>query len=124
LAYSWNWRWRRHIPPKRRLTFSELHGVTAHQTELFGLLGVTRFFQYRCLVRTVGSELRVWKSSFLPLLHNRNASQRRRLLSLGSSLNLVWLRSTSFGETYRVLLYGRRENQANGHQEEGTASRT
>jgi hypothetical protein len=35
---SWNtlapWRWRRHVPPKRRLTFNGLHGVISQQTEL------------------------------------------------------------------------------------------
>jgi hypothetical protein len=29
------WRWRRHVPPKRRLTFNGLHGVISKKTELF-----------------------------------------------------------------------------------------
>jgi hypothetical protein len=27
----WPWRWRRYVPPKRRLTFSELHGVISQK---------------------------------------------------------------------------------------------
>jgi hypothetical protein len=26
----WHWRWRQHIPPKCRLTFSRLHIITLH----------------------------------------------------------------------------------------------
>jgi hypothetical protein len=29
------WRWRRHFPPKRLLTFSGLHGVISYKIELF-----------------------------------------------------------------------------------------
>jgi hypothetical protein len=29
------WRWRRYVPPKRRLTFTGLHGVISQKTELF-----------------------------------------------------------------------------------------
>jgi hypothetical protein len=29
------WRWRRHAPPKRRLTFNWLHGVISQKTDLF-----------------------------------------------------------------------------------------
>jgi hypothetical protein len=30
-----HWRWRRHIPLKRRLTFNRLHGITAQKIEFF-----------------------------------------------------------------------------------------
>jgi hypothetical protein len=29
------WRWRTRVPPKRQLTFNQLHGVIGQQTELF-----------------------------------------------------------------------------------------
>jgi hypothetical protein len=29
------WRWRRHVPPKRLLTFNRLHGVVSQRIELF-----------------------------------------------------------------------------------------
>jgi hypothetical protein len=35
LAYFSTWRWRRHIPQKRRLTFNGLHGFISLKTELF-----------------------------------------------------------------------------------------
>jgi hypothetical protein len=35
LAWLRPWRWRRHIPPKRRLTSNGLHGVISQKTELF-----------------------------------------------------------------------------------------
>jgi hypothetical protein len=34
------WRWRRYVPPKRRLTFNRLHGVISQKTELFITTGV------------------------------------------------------------------------------------
>jgi hypothetical protein len=34
------WRWRRHVPPKRRLTFNGLHGVISRKAELFITTGV------------------------------------------------------------------------------------
>jgi hypothetical protein len=35
-----SWRWRRHVPPKRRLIFNGLHGVIFQKTELF----ISQFF--------------------------------------------------------------------------------
>jgi hypothetical protein len=29
------WRWRLHVPPKRRLAFNKLHGVMSQKVELF-----------------------------------------------------------------------------------------
>jgi hypothetical protein len=34
------WRWRRHVPPKRRLTFSRLHSVISQKIELFVSINV------------------------------------------------------------------------------------
>jgi nitrate reductase gamma subunit len=35
LSYSYRpWRWRRHVPPKRRLTFNGLRGVISQKVEL------------------------------------------------------------------------------------------
>jgi hypothetical protein len=31
----WSWRWRRHVPPKRRLTVNGLQGVISHKIVLF-----------------------------------------------------------------------------------------
>jgi hypothetical protein len=31
----WSWRWRRHVPPKCRFTFDELHGVISQKIVLF-----------------------------------------------------------------------------------------
>jgi hypothetical protein len=31
----WPWRWRRHVPLKRRLTFSGLHSIISQKVELF-----------------------------------------------------------------------------------------
>jgi hypothetical protein len=31
----WSWRWRRYVPPKRRLAFNELHDILSQKTELF-----------------------------------------------------------------------------------------
>jgi hypothetical protein len=33
-----SWRWRRHVPPKRRFTFNGLYGVISQKIELFLLL--------------------------------------------------------------------------------------
>jgi hypothetical protein len=33
------WRWRRHVPPKRRLIFNKLHGVISQKIELFMTTG-------------------------------------------------------------------------------------
>jgi hypothetical protein len=35
------WAWRRHVPPKRRLTFNGLHGVISQKIVLFIATGVT-----------------------------------------------------------------------------------
>jgi hypothetical protein len=35
LAHSWPWRRRRHVPPKRQLTFNRLQGVISQEEELF-----------------------------------------------------------------------------------------
>jgi hypothetical protein len=37
----WSWRWRRHVSPKRRVTFSGVHGVISQKTELFMTIAVT-----------------------------------------------------------------------------------
>jgi hypothetical protein len=42
LAYFRPWRWKWHLPPKRRLTFSALHGVISHKIELFMRMMVVR----------------------------------------------------------------------------------
>jgi hypothetical protein len=31
----WLWRWRRHVPPKRRLTFNGLHGIIAEYRTVY-----------------------------------------------------------------------------------------
>jgi hypothetical protein len=36
----WPWRWRRHVPPKRQLTFHGLHGVISRKIELFRIVDV------------------------------------------------------------------------------------
>jgi hypothetical protein len=49
LIYSRPWRWRRHIPPKRRLTFNGLHGIVSQKIELFtkwAILWARVVFQY------------------------------------------------------------------------------
>jgi hypothetical protein len=38
LVFSWPWRWRRHIHPKRQLAFSGLHSVISQKIELFILV--------------------------------------------------------------------------------------
>jgi hypothetical protein len=40
LAWLQPWRWRRHILPKRRLTFSRLHGVISQKIQLFITISV------------------------------------------------------------------------------------
>jgi hypothetical protein len=32
------WRWRKHVPPKRRLTFNRLHSIISDKTELFAVI--------------------------------------------------------------------------------------
>jgi Tfp pilus assembly protein PilN len=39
------WRWRRYVPPKRRLT-PLLHGATSHKTAFFILLGRWKYWKY------------------------------------------------------------------------------
>jgi hypothetical protein len=39
------WRWRRHVPPKRRLAFNRLRGVRPQKTEFFRLLVVCHIFK-------------------------------------------------------------------------------
>jgi uncharacterized membrane protein YjgN (DUF898 family) len=33
-----SWRWRRHVSPKRQLTFNGFHGVISHKTEFSTVL--------------------------------------------------------------------------------------
>jgi hypothetical protein len=33
----WSWRWRRYVPPKRRLTFNGLHGILSKNILLFNI---------------------------------------------------------------------------------------
>jgi hypothetical protein len=59
------WRWRRYVPPKRRLTFTRLHGVISQKvvsTSFFlsfygstSLVGLGHFFQF--LIYTVSRTL-------------------------------------------------------------------
>jgi hypothetical protein len=43
----WPWRWRRHIPPKRRLILNGIHGVISQNTELFVTTAVRTSDFYR-----------------------------------------------------------------------------
>jgi hypothetical protein len=38
------WKWRRHVPPKHRLTFNGLHGVISQKTVLFASTLVTKLY--------------------------------------------------------------------------------
>jgi hypothetical protein len=35
VCFPWTWRWRRHVPTKRQLTFNGLNDILSHKTELF-----------------------------------------------------------------------------------------
>jgi hypothetical protein len=35
LVYFWPWKWKRHVPPKRRLIFNRLQGIISQKLELF-----------------------------------------------------------------------------------------
>jgi hypothetical protein len=52
------WRWRRHVSPKRRLTFDGIHDVISHKIELFITIAVRNWDPGQC-----------WRSGFLTAWH-------------------------------------------------------
>jgi hypothetical protein len=42
----WPWRWRRHVPPKRLLTFNRLQDVISQNTEGFSIINATPAYEY------------------------------------------------------------------------------
>jgi hypothetical protein len=60
------WRWRRHVPPKRRLTLNELHGVISQKMVLFTTTAVrTSNPVYISIYIFLSLELPLYLSTFL-----------------------------------------------------------
>jgi hypothetical protein len=70
----------RHIPPKRRLTFNELHGVISQKTEVFVTAAVRtsnpapakNFWEQGAEGEYVGVLISLWLFLFSYLQHNQN----------------------------------------------------
>jgi hypothetical protein len=79
------WRWRRHVPPKYRLTINRLHGVISKKTQQFITTAVKNYNPALCFVLwipckqkrtrvTTGTENHVWPWS----VERNNGIRRRR----------------------------------------------
>jgi hypothetical protein len=47
------WRWKRYVPPKRRLTFNGLHGLSSRKTVLFFLKHLRRCIRIKVICKVV-----------------------------------------------------------------------
>jgi hypothetical protein len=66
-----SWRWRRNVPPKRRLIFNGLHGVISRTTELFTTIAmrtsdpIRTWYEVYLLVIQPGQGRKLFKSEVL-----------------------------------------------------------
>jgi hypothetical protein len=58
------WRWKRHVSPKRQLTFNGLHGVISQKIKLFKSV-----FMYKHSLLAVNQKLSSYSFNFAKLMH-------------------------------------------------------